>query len=190
MQNSPEPAKRIRDHELYNTWKGMMERCSSEGAVAYRYYGAKGVRVCERWHSFWNFVEDMGMKPTPLHTIDRWPNKSGNYGPGNCRWATMAEQNHNKENNHWIEYEGERLTIDQWARKLGVKSCTICSRIKRGWSLEEIVTLGKQVSSLRKLSPEKAEKIRADKRPDSFLALAYGVSRRAIWAVRKGKSYT
>jgi len=80
----------------YHTWETMKGRCTRPNLRSYRYYGARGIRVCERWmNSFSAFMEDMGPKPTPKHTIDRI-NNDGNYEPGNCRWATMSEQNKNK----------------------------------------------------------------------------------------------
>src|SRR3990167_1723862 len=80
----------------YRTWKAMKERCCRPAHVGYKYYGARGIQVCDRWlHSFENFLADIGQKPSPRHTLDRI-NTEGNYEPGNCRWATSSEQRRNQ----------------------------------------------------------------------------------------------
>ena len=77
------------------TWRSMHQRCYDPRHKSYKYYGARGVSVCRRWHSFEHFLADMGRRPTPRHSIDRREN-GGNYEPGNCRWATASEQARNR----------------------------------------------------------------------------------------------
>lgn len=79
----------------YHVWQGMLARCGNPNNRAYSYYGGRGISVCDRWLSFPNFLADMGEKPDGL-SIDRFPNNDGNYEPGNCRWATVDEQAHNR----------------------------------------------------------------------------------------------
>lgn len=82
-------------HPLYCTWNSMNQRCSNKNDPDYKYYGGRGVKVCERWKDINNFIADLGEKPSMAHTIDRI-NNDGNYEPSNVRWATSLEQHANK----------------------------------------------------------------------------------------------
>lgn len=84
-------------------WSSMINRCKNPSASGYKWYGAKGVKVCKKWqNSFMAFLKDMGERPSNKHSIDRI-NPYGNYEPSNCRWATWKEQANNKRSNHTIE---------------------------------------------------------------------------------------
>lgn len=87
--------KNNRPSPTYVTWRSMLARCGNPKERAFKYYGGCGVSVCGRWKSFENFLADMGSRPQG-RTLDRWPNNAGNYEPGNCRWATMKQQRHNR----------------------------------------------------------------------------------------------
>lgn len=76
---------------IYACWAAMIQRCTNPKNPGWRYYGAKGVTVCNRWRMFENFLADVGLKPTAQHSIGRFGDV-GNYEPGNCAWQTLAEQ--------------------------------------------------------------------------------------------------
>jgi hypothetical protein len=126
----------------YQTWAGMIGRCYDTGHASYFYYGAKHVSVVDRWRGpsgFQNFLEDMGRRPSPRHTLDRHPNRGGNYEPGNCRWATQREQQRNKSSNRRVVFRGEELCLAELAERHGVRQGTLHARLARGWSLEDAV---------------------------------------------------
>jgi hypothetical protein len=114
----------------------MKTRCYNENNEHYARYGERGIRICDRWlNSFENFVEDMGECPKGF-TIERIDN-NGSYEPGNCRWATTAEQNVNKRNNWNLQYNGLNLNRKHWATISGIPFGTLRSQLKRGLSLAE-----------------------------------------------------
>jgi hypothetical protein len=124
----------------WNSWSAMRARCENQSDPAWKDYGGRGVRVCERWQTFEVFLADMGRRPTSSHSIDRFPDKNGNYEPSNCRWATKKEQARNTRQNRILEYNGEALCMAEWAERLGVRPQRIHARLKRGWSVARALT--------------------------------------------------
>lgn len=84
----------------YSIWAGMKQRCYNPKGTAYHDYGARGIRVCERWQEFQNFFADMGPRPSPRHSVER-RDVNGDYEPDNCFWATPDVQARNKRDNKW-----------------------------------------------------------------------------------------
>ncbi|AFN39083.1 HNH endonuclease [Burkholderia phage BcepMigl] len=121
---------RMSGHPLYKTWTAMKQRCENPNARGYDDYGGRGIRVCERWQTFENFLADMGERPEGM-TLDRFPGVNGNYEPGNCRWATKAEQSRNTRVNISITIDGETKVLADWCRQFGVKYTTVYCRITK-----------------------------------------------------------
>lgn len=121
--------------KLYRIWSGVFTRCTNTNSKAYKYYGARGIKVCDRWKDFKLFLEDMG-DPDPGQSLDRI-DVNGDYEPNNCRWASAKEQARNKRNNFLIKYKGITKTLSEWSEESGINRATLWSRIKtHGWCYE------------------------------------------------------
>lgn len=117
----------------YEAWDGMIVRCSCPSHNSYPRYGGRGITVCPRWRiSFENFLADVGRKPTPKHSLGRIDNNKG-YEPGNVRWETWRQQCSNTRRSRFIEINGERKTLAEWARAAGLSYAALRTRIVRGW---------------------------------------------------------
>lgn len=132
----------LSEHELYDTWKNMMDRCYTPTHRSYPHYGARGIEVWSGWHDVRAFIRDMAPRPRG-YTLDRIDN-NGNYGPGNCRWASKETQANNTSLNHNLTYRGATRTLAQWSRIMGLLESTIRERIKAGWSVEKALSGGNQ----------------------------------------------
>lgn len=122
----------------YSSWIAMIHRCENPKRRDYSYYGARGVRVCARWHVFENFLADMGERPSRTATIERTNNRKG-YTPSNCVWADRTAQARNTRRNTLLTYNGETLTIAAWAERVGRPHSTLSWRKQQGWCDAEII---------------------------------------------------
>jgi len=128
----------------YSSYHHMRDRCYNEKHHKYKYYGGKGVKVCDRWlESFENFLEDMGERPEGK-TLDRYPNKEGNYERTNCRWATIEQQLQNTTRSIELEYEGTKKTAQEIADIFNVCRSPIYMHLKKGRTIEQIVAFYKR----------------------------------------------
>lgn len=131
----------------YACWQNMRARCTDLSRESFRNYGARGIKVCERWESFDDFFADMGEMPRG-HSLER-TNNSGNYEPGNCVWATRKTQNRNTRRTLLVSFEGSTKSLAEWADEMGCKYMTLYNRIKvYEWTLEE--SLGTPIGTRRK----------------------------------------
>lgn len=125
--------------DTYKTWRWMKARCYVKTNSAYPKYGGKGIKMCKRWLKFENFLADMGERPAGM-SIDRKDNAKG-YSKSNCRWATGTQQALNRSVTRWIEHNGDKLCLSEWARRIGLKRHHLWIRLyKLGWSVERAVT--------------------------------------------------
>ena len=116
----------------YKTWHGIITRCTNEKCISYKYYGGRGITVCDKWReSFVNFYNDMGKKPDGKYSIDRIDVNKGYYKE-NCRWATVEQQANNMRSNVFVEYKGKRLTLAQLSREIGISPAVIYCRWRNG----------------------------------------------------------
>jgi hypothetical protein len=106
----------------YGAWKSMLQRCENPNDRSYKNYGGRGIKVCDRWHEFSNFVADMGLRPEGFD-IDRIDNNR-DY----------------RRNNRLVTWKGETLPITTWAERLGMNDRTLFNRINRGWSIERAMS--------------------------------------------------
>lgn len=122
---------------IYRRYMAIRARCENPNFGSYQFYGAKGIRVCERWKKFENFFADMG-QPAAGQSIERIDRTKG-YSPENCKWATSLEQANNQGNNRLITAHGETKTMAEWARLARLKPMTLQGRLNNGWSPEDAV---------------------------------------------------
>lgn len=131
----------------YQSWAGMLARCTDANHKNYAAYGGRGIKVCERWKSFKNFLADMGEKPAGT-SLDRKDVNKG-YTKANCRWATPIEQGRNKRSNRLMTLNGVTKTMQEWCELLDIKPATLSYRVCRGWSdVEALTTPVRQVPGL------------------------------------------
>ena len=120
----------------YRTWGQMLSRCNNPNHKLFRHYGARGIRVVRRWTTFENFLEDMGRRTTPKHSLDRVDN-NGDYGPGNCRWATSTQQNNNQRKSRGrvptvVTISGREQLLTDWLKEARVSPRTYYRRKAAG----------------------------------------------------------
>jgi hypothetical protein len=133
---------RMTKHGMWQTpefriWTGIVTRCSNPNSEQWKKYGKRGITMCDRWKSFAAFYEDMGPRPSAVHSIDRRDNDKG-YEPSNCRWATPIEQAANRRRAVAITHDGVRMSLPTLARVSGIALSTLEWRHRRGWSSERL----------------------------------------------------
>lgn len=137
IKNEVHTTHGARHTRLYNTWRGMRERCENPSHKSYSNYGGQGISVCAEWQDFAAFQKwalASGYKDGL--SIDRI-DSNGNYEPSNCRWADAKQQGRNRGNNRLITYKGQTKTATEWAEQFHINRDTLTMRLKAGWSVEK-----------------------------------------------------
>lgn len=124
----------------YNSWRGMVERCNNPKHICAALYLERGIKVCERWRKFDNFLSDMGERPagTSIDRID----SNGDYELSNCRWADGSLQAKNrrkfsrKRGLRILTFNGESRSVSAWAKVLGISFPALRQRLHKGWTTE------------------------------------------------------
>jgi hypothetical protein len=139
----------LRKSKLYITWANMKQRCYNPNDSHYKWYGGRGVTICDEWKNdfkaFYDWAIANGYRDSL--TIDR-VDSTKNYSPDNCRFITMSAQQRNKSSNKYIEYNGETKSVQEWAEKLNIKPSTLRARFNKGWSIERALSEPVRVISL------------------------------------------
>lgn len=141
-------SERNTKHGMYKTseykiWNGLNDRCSNPKNIGYPNYGNRGITVCKRWcrnneNGFINFINDMGNRPSKLHSIDRIDSNKG-YCSENCRWATSQEQGYNRRTNVIVNYNGKSMCIKELADILKVSHGSLLNRYKYYKNIDDVL---------------------------------------------------
>lgn len=124
--------------KTYITWQNMLDRCLNKNNPYFQNYGGRGIKVCDEWLKFENFLFDMGERPENL-SLDRKDNDKGYYKE-NCRWATKKQQANNMRSNRLIFFNGKTQSVTEWSRELKINKNTLFNRLNNGWSIERALT--------------------------------------------------
>lgn len=141
------------EHSIY---RKMIDRCHQPKNPSYKYYGAKGVSVCNRWilgeeglNGFQCFYKDMGPRPSKEYSLDRFPDYNGNYKNGNVRWATRKQQARNTKATLRFMWNGKMMSFPDICDLMKIKRSIAYARIKMGWDLQRAVTQINRNSKIR-----------------------------------------
>lgn len=127
----PKPKHSMSRTTEYNIWTGIKQRCTNSKHSYFKYYGGKGIKICDRWlNSFQNFYNDMGPRPSEGHSIDRIKT-SGDYEPSNCKWSTWDEQHRNKTNNRNVVINGVTMCVSQAVKLIDTHESKVIRMVQK-----------------------------------------------------------
>lgn len=136
----------LSNKRLYGVWQNIINRCTNPKSQEYRYYGERGITICDEWRNDFKVFYDWAMAngydetaPKGQCTIDRIDNNKG-YFPDNCHWISTKMNCRNTRKNRIVEFNGEKHTLSEWSEIIHIPSNTLTERLKRGWSIEKTLT--------------------------------------------------
>lgn len=132
-----QPTHGLSETPEYRLWARIRQRCENPHDPVFEHYGGRGICVCEKWRdNFLVFLADIGCRPSPRHSFDRYPNTNGNYEPGNVRWATTKQQIRNRRGTKTVEYQNRIMPLAEAAEIAGVPYWHAAQRLRRGWTVQ------------------------------------------------------
>jgi hypothetical protein len=192
-----------KEKRTYQCWADMRNRCNNEKYERYFDYGGRGIKVCKRWDSFENFLEDMGLKPEGL--VMGRKNVDGNYSASNCEWVTYRASNKNQRRCTTYTYKGRSQAIEEWADEYGMPRTTLSNRVHvYKWPIglaleaplrhrENVPTDPNKAKFLPSLDGKIADEIRKlhydEGHSQAELGRWFGVSSTSIWRIINNLSY-
>lgn len=137
----------------YSSWAAMRKRCNgnSSNPIDIKFYIEPGIKVSKLWeNSFEQFIMDLGPRPGKDYSLDRFPNKYGNYEAGNVRWANAKDQACNRKSTKLLTFDNQTNPTSVWAKITGISRCTIQRRIDKGWNIKDTLTIPVKSNMIRK----------------------------------------
>ena len=162
----------------FRSWVQMKQRCLNPRATGYRNYGGRGIRVCERWMTFENFLSDMGNRPdgTSLDRIDN----DGHYEPNNCRWATAREQGLNRRMSVFLVVDGRKIGASELGEMLGIAPSAARNRVRK---FGEAALTMKKAKRLAPQERARLARLHASGASIQSLVEEFGVSKSTVWNI-------
>jgi len=130
----------------YLAYNAMKQRCFNNHRKGWEHWGGKGVTIYPEWlgeNGFATWLSYVGCRPSPTHSLDRFPNRDGNYEPGNVRWATRQEQNSNTVSSILVTHDGRTACLKEWSRLVGMSYSTLKFRYDNNWPFHLAISVPK-----------------------------------------------
>ncbi len=169
----------------YICWRRMIDRCTNPKSKQWAYYGGRGISVARWWLRFEHFIADVGPRPSPSHSLDRYPDNNGDYRPGNTRWATRDQQQANTRKTRYVIFNGKRVPFCTAYQVLGISKNAALGRIKLGWTAQQAID--RPLRRKKSIPAKIRAKIRAATGSQDAIAARFGVAQSSVSSIKLGK---